>query len=819
MDSQAVAVNPDFALVRSLAARSAATLVPAKLPQGRREGVEYLAINPRRADASLGSFKVNLETGSWSDFATGDKGGDLISLWAFVDGSNQHEAKEALAGALGLDGGKGNPGGGGKGGGGNGLTLEAYAAAKRLPVEFLKRLGVATAPDPWGKPRSVLSIPYKKRDGSLHRSRLRVSLDKGADGAPRLVWDKRSEKIGALLYGLDTLPKRSSATSAKGCRVILVEGESDAHTLWFHGFDAVACPGAANYSPARDDTELEGFELVAFVEPDKGGEALVKQLAKSKHAGRIKLARLPMEFKDASAVHLKAPERFAEIVEAAIAGTVPLPSKALKAPAADVEAAGDYVDDGHKPTVADQLVKLARQAATFFTAPDGVAYAAVEVEKHREIWPLRSKAFRSWVIHRFFARAGRAPSPDTIAQAQMTLEAVALFQGEKRPVATRTAAHDGKLYIDLGDEAWRAVEIGVDGWRIVERPPVMFKRSNGALPLPEPVRGGRIEELKGLLNVASEDDFKLVVAWLVAALRPRGPYPLLALAGEPGTSKTSTATLLRSLVDPHVAGIRRPPREERDMFISASKTAALVYDNLSSIPEWLSDGLCVVATGGTFAARAMRTDDEEALFTVERPVMITSVGEVISRSDLADRAMLVTLSTIPDSERMSKEAWEAQLEAARPRILGALFDALSIGLRELPNVRLGNLPRMADFVLFVTACEGAFDWPEGAVYAAFKRNVSDAVEGVLEGDAVAVALRAWFAARSQEAWTGQTGALLGELNHWAEIEAKRDRAWPRNPQAFTSRLTMAAPALRKIGIVVERGPRTKASRQLSVYLL
>lgn len=161
----------------------------------------------------------------------------------------------------------------------------------------------------------------------------------------------------------------------------------------------------------------------------------------------------------------------------------------------------------------------------------------------------------------------------------------------------RTAEHDGRLYLDLCDAEWRAIEIDQSGWRIVATPPVYFTRSNGSQPLPEPVVGGSIDALRPLLNLAGEDDFRLIVAWLLAALRPNGPYPLLALAGEPGTSKTSTATLLRSLVDPHIAGIRRPPKEERDLFICASKSGALVYHNLSSIPEWMSDSLCVVSTG------------------------------------------------------------------------------------------------------------------------------------------------------------------------------------------------------------------------------
>ena len=630
----------DFERIREAARERAATLLQAWLPEGRREKDEWVVRNPMRADDAPGSFKISLSSGEWADFASGDKGGDLIALKAFLDGSNQVAAALKLAAELGI-----------LPHAQTGMTLDRYAEAKRLPIAFLRKLGLTTIADPWGKPRQLLAIPYRNRDGSLHRHRLRVAMEKPADGTPRLVWDKREEKLGAILYGLDVLP-------AKGCPLLLVEGESDAQTLWHYGRDAVGCPGASAYAPGRDDTHLVGYDVIALIEADAGGDALLKQLAKSRHRGHIKVARLD-GFKDVSALHCEAPDRFEEGLDAALAKAEPLEAVLKREPELHARKKAKTSsqtpdDEDRRPSLADQMVRLAGEAVTLFTAPDDAAYAAVETGTRREVWPIRSRAFRAWLIHRFYEATGRAPSEDIISQARLTLEAIAAYEGEKAPVFIRTAAHAGRLYLDLCDSKWRAIEIDAGGWRIVDRPPVYFTRSNGAQPLPEPARGGCIDELRPLLNLAGEDDFRLIVAWLLAAMRPHGPYPLLALAGEPGTSKTSTATVLRGLVDPHIAGIRRPSKEERDLFIGASKSGALVYDNLSAIPEWMSDGLCVVATGGTFATRSLRTDADETLFTVEKPVMITSVGEVISRSDLADRAMIVTLTAIPDCDRKTK---------------------------------------------------------------------------------------------------------------------------------------------------------------------
>src|SRR3954471_22951108 len=72
------------------------------LPDGRRSGAEWVARNPRRQDLTPGSFKVNLQTGRWADFATGDKGGDVISLLAYLRGTSQLQAARLLAVELGV---------------------------------------------------------------------------------------------------------------------------------------------------------------------------------------------------------------------------------------------------------------------------------------------------------------------------------------------------------------------------------------------------------------------------------------------------------------------------------------------------------------------------------------------------------------------------------------------------------------------------------------------------------------------------------------------------------------------------------------------
>ena len=107
------------------------------------------------------------------------------------------------------------------------------------------------------------------------------------------------------------------------------------------------------------------------------------------------------------------------------------------------------------------------------------------------------------------------------------LEARAQFDASEHEVHVRVAGRGNRIYVDLCDLGWRAIEIDANGWRVVDDPPVYFRRSNGMKALPGPVAGGSLDDdLKPLLNPKTNDDFLLNVAWLLGALHPSGPYPL-----------------------------------------------------------------------------------------------------------------------------------------------------------------------------------------------------------------------------------------------------------------------------------------------------
>jgi hypothetical protein len=467
-------------------------------------------------------------------------------------------------------------------------------------------------------------------------------------------------------------------------------------------------------------------------------------------------------------------------------------------------------------TQAQSLVALAA-AAELFRTPDRTACATVPVGGHHETWPLRTKNFRHWLARLFYESTGKAAGGQALQDALNLLEARALYDGSEQPLFIRIAQMHETVYLDLADEHWRVVEISADGWRVLETSPVKFRRSRGMLPLPDPIPGGSIEELRPLLNLHGKrpGDWVLIKGWLIAALRPRGPFPVLFIHGEQGSAKSTMQRQLRMLIDPNSAPLRAEPRDGRDLVIAANNSWVLALDNLSYLQPWLSDAICRLATGGGFSTRELYTDAEEIIFDATRPVMLTGIEELATRSDLLDRSIMLYLPEILDSKRRSeKQLWQ-EFHDAQPRILGALLDAVSTAIRELPSVNLPKRPRMADFAEWAVAAESALCISKGAFLSAYCGNREAAHDLVLEGSSVADAVRKLGA---QGDFEGTPTELLTELTKLVSEETRKHTEWPRNARVLSNKLRRLIPNLRAVGVIVQftRGKaRTVAIRAAS----
>jgi hypothetical protein len=459
------------------------------------------------------------------------------------------------------------------------------------------------------------------------------------------------------------------------------------------------------------------------------------------------------------------------------------------------------------PSTATRLVLLAQEAGAVLTqAPDGQAHLTVNREGRRETWPLRSRAVRSWLKLAYFKAQGRSAGSQAVEDALGVLEGMALCEGAERPVHVRLAGVGERIYLDLADADRRIVEIDRHGWRIVTEPPVLFRRSRGLLALPPPVRGVSLTVLRNLLNLENEEQWQLAVAWLLAALRPHGPYPVLCLHGEQGSAKSTMARVLRCLIDPSAACLRSEPRDGREVMIAATNGWIVALDNLSTIQPWLSDALCRLATGGGYATRELYSDAEEVILDAQRPVILTSIEDLATRGDLLDRALILTLPPIRERDRLPESELWPEFERLRPQLLAALLDALARALCRLPNIRLDRLPRMADFALLGVAAEEALGWPPGGFLDAYRDNRGSAHAIALDSSPLVPPLRTLAAERE---FHGTASELLAELGQRAGEKATRGRDWPSSARSLAGRLRRLAPNLLAVGVKVNFEPRRR----------
>lgn len=220
----------------------------------------------------------------------------------------------------------------------------------------------------------------------------------------------------------------------------------------------------------------------------------------------------------------------------------------------------------------------------------------------------------------------------------------------------------------------------------------------------------------------------------------------------------------------------------------------------------MSDALCKISTGGGLATRKLYSDDEEAVFDIMRPTILNGIDDIAKRQDLLDRAVVINLPSIKGNRRVDEKAFWKEFNILKADILGGLCNIVSQALAALPNTRLTDKPRMADFALWISAAEKALMWQEGYFNSIYNENRDKAIDQGLELDPIAVAVQQFMA--NKEEWTGTTTETLSRLNQFAGNERINDsKSWTTSNK-LKQRLRRIAPALRTKGIEVIELPRS-----------
>lgn len=460
------------------------------------------------------------------------------------------------------------------------------------------------------------------------------------------------------------------------------------------------------------------------------------------------------------------------------------------------ERQGSGEDRAERKSAASVLVDLARERYDLGVTEDGDAYA-VPLPAGHVVRMLRGgkASLRAELASAYLDHAGKVAPQQALADALLVLEGMAQ-RVEPVPVHLRIAEHGGAVWVDLGDTAERAVRVDAGGWAVVaDGVPVRFARTALTGALPTPGRGD-LAALWRAVNVA-EADRPLVLAWLVAAiLRPNIPHPILAVFGEQGSGKSTASRALVQMVDPSPVPLRKPPRESEGWVTAAAGSYVVGLDNLSTVPEWLSDSLCRAATGEGDVRRRLYTDAGLAVFAFRRCILLNGIDVGAMRGDLAERLLLVNLERITEDRRRTETELDAEHRAAYPAMFGALLDLVARVSARLPSVRLATSPRMADFATVLAAVDAVLGTAGLARYAEQARTIA---EDTLAADPFLVAIRTALAGT----FVGTAAELRDAVTPTADDGWRPPRDWPKSARTVTSLIRRNAPALRKAGWTVE----------------
>ncbi len=447
----------------------------------------------------------------------------------------------------------------------------------------------------------------------------------------------------------------------------------------------------------------------------------------------------------------------------------------------------------------DELVALARTQCQLHHDADRKAVAVIRLPGRREVWRVPSSGFEDWLRAAYWRACEAGVAEGTMKAAMATLAAAGLNDGDEVAVHVRVARWQDGYVIDLCDEHWQAVVVTPSGWQVVAESPVLFTRTPSMRPLPMPARNGDVGLLWRHTNIPPERRV-MVLAWLLDCLRPDTPFPVLELVGEQGSAKSTTQSVLRSLIDPNKVGLRGRPKTVEDIFVAAANNWVVSYENLSSLTPEQQDALCTLSTGGGFASRQFYTNGEEHVLECKRPVMMNGIAVVATRPDLIDRVIHIDLPRIPAEARRDDADTHAGWERDQPRVFGGLLDLFAAALAVLPSVHLTRKQRMADFERLGEAVARAIGFAPGEFQQQYAELVRAGIDRALESNAVAQALDKLLAERVWPLhWQGTAGQLYERLNGYGIADRS---TWPRSPKGLADQLRRIAPAYRAKGIEI-----------------
>jgi hypothetical protein len=489
-------------------------------------------------------------------------------------------------------------------------------------------------------------------------------------------------------------------------------------------------------------------------------------------------------------------------------------------------------DDGQqeeetKESAAQTALRLVSdQYSSLFLDQFGTPYAAIEVGQgqgdydHIETIKLNSSRFRNWLSKIFYSSEGKILTSDNATNVLSILKARAEFDsGDRRDLYLRVASipqDPNTIYYDLTNSSWEYIKITPQDWNVAQASkimPIMFKRYPNQQPQIYPASDSAYsddiyDKFLTLFNVKGEDNKLLLKCYIISLFYPDIPKPVLMLHGEQGSAKSTLQELIKILVDPSSIRTLTFPRDINELVQKLSHNYVAYFDNVSLIPDWISDQLCRAVTGAGFSKRELYTDDEDIIYNFKRSIGCNGINLGATKADLLDRGIIIELERIAkEKQRKIEDVW-AEFEAIKPQLLAYIFDTLVKVLQEKASGGIASeikaLPRMADFAEIGEIISRCIGYDKNKFLDAYYRNIDLQVEEAIAANPVGMAIAKFV--ENNQTWEGTATELLSELEGVAaELKINtHGKSWPKSANSLSRKVNLIKTNLREIGIQLDK---------------
>ncbi len=501
----------------------------------------------------------------------------------------------------------------------------------------------------------------------------------------------------------------------------------------------------------------------------------------------------------------------------------PLPDKELMTIWEDIKKAEfeRRVRDEESPsrrTPNNQAVRLInlikkQEKIVFFHNDLKEPFVQIMVGGHIEILSCKDRMLKRWLARIFWNAYKDVLNNESLKTAINIIESEACFDADQHILYNRVAEHDGAIWYDLADPAWRAVKITPDGWNVVTDVPILFRRYPHQQAQIEPTQGGDVKEFLKLVNIQDEDHKIVLLVWIVSCFIPDFPHPIPNFYGAQGSAKSFLSKFLRKLIDPSRIEAMSFPKDTNELAQVLFHHHCVFFDNVSHLPDQVSDALCKAVTGDGLSRRTLYTDEEDTIFSFQRCLGINGINIAAKNPDLLERSILFELQRVPPSQRRQEGELLECFENERPRIMGSIFDAVAKAMRIKPSVKINNLPRMADFTVWGCAIAEALGYTQGQFLDAYYRNIKHQNAEVLYDSPLACAVLGFM--ETVNIWEGTPTELLQELTNVAQgqnIDLAQEKDFPKKANVLTRMLNKLKTNLANEGIEFKNSAEQRGRR-------